>query len=412
MKRSLYLSGIVILIVFSCNDRYIKEDPASATLSNLKKIPVFDSVKVSSVNILSDSMSVVKIDSTVAIGSIDKLIADNAGCYILDKTSDNLLHINTRGNIVWDLNSVQSKGRLVKNKIKNFAIQGKQLFVMDEKYNLAKVDTGTGKPTKVNATLYNIKYKMVAGDFFVDSAGNFVICDHFKTGNSEPPYKIGVLDAKGKKVLGVHYVPPYEKSAWMSEAFPIHSFSENRGFYYADVLNDTIYAYQGAAFQRAYVVDFGSYKTPVSVVTASHTLAEFGNSKYAGNISQIVDLDGMLCFRFYWDQKFPVCFFDKKTNKAKTFFPFVFSADPLMFFPTVLCSYNGNIYFSIDPQQVIDSYTNLKNALYKTLDKEVYENILQKKHPLFFKLYQGLSNNSNPIIISAHISREKLFAHD
>ena len=411
MKPALYLSSIALLILFSCNDPYIKEDTASINVSNIKRINISDSFTTGSVNILSDSISVIRMDTTVSIGTIDKLIVTQGGCFILDNTSDNIIHINDQGNIVWDLNTMLSKERPRKNKIKDFALRGNRLYIMDGKFNLTMVDTGTGKPTGGRLALYNRRYQMVTGNFFVDPTGNFVICDHNKTKSSELPYKIGVLDPTGKKMLSLHYAPPFDQLPWLNEHFPLHPFSDNSGFFYSDALNDTIYAYKDTAFQRAYVVDFGSKKTPLSEVTSRPTLAEFSNTTYAGNISQVVDLDGMVCFRFYWEQRYPVTFFNTETQKARTFFPLIFSADPLAIIPTILCSHNGSIYFSIDPQQVMDAYANFKKALYATVDKGIYESILQRKYPLFYKLYNGLSYNSNPIIISARISRDNVFPH-
>jgi hypothetical protein len=409
MKQHLCLLALAICLLASCHNNSIKEDDASFDLSKVKKVDISEVYTTGSLNLFSDSMSIIRIDTTEAIGTINKLISDEDGYYVLDKTSDNVLRINAGGDILWDLNGKTSKVRSRKNKVRDFSLRGNRLFVMDEKFNLIILDKATGRPMGGRMALYNTRYKTLAGNFFVDTAGNFVISDNSKTKSASSPYKIAILDPTAKQVKGLHYSPPYDKLAWMNEKYPIHPFSDNSGFFYSDALNDTIYSYKDGVFRRAYVVDFGKKKTPLSMINSGSTLADFSSSKYAGNISQVIDLTDIVSFKFYTEQKYPVTFIDKKTNLSRTFFPLLFDAQPLVIIPNILCGYKNNIYFSIDPQQVLDAYANLKKALYQALDKATYDAILQKKYPLFYKMYNGVAYNSNPMIISVLISRNNIF---
>ena len=353
--------------------------------------------------------SIVQLDSNQIVGEISKLLVHNNNLFIMDKTSKSFFCFDTLGKLKWKYDKVGA-GPEDLMQFSDFHFRNNNIFLFS--------NTG-GKIVQLDSNGHFLNYffagKPKIGFYpdylFLNDQGKLILCNSDMGDFKDFPFLMTVQDTSTLEFKSFHIQKSSKPSVkrWLSESFPMKPFSDNTGFYYTEVLNDTIYSFEKGGFHRKYVLNFGKKTIPPSIKKEqSLTLDRFYKLPYAGNIQGVFDTDSLLTFVYLLQGTPTFIFLNKFTNKIKQFRTLLFNGGPLIKQVQFIGSDKENFIFGIEPFELINAYKNFKKN-YKNLRWEEYDNLLRKEYPGFIKMSKVLTINSNMVIVFIKISGAKLF---
>ena len=353
---------------------------------------------------------VLNLDTTEVIGDISKLMVCGDRIYILDRKSKTFFCFDENGKLLWKFDKI-GDGPYELPEITDFHVRKDIYLFANVRGKLLKLDSlGTalsyqylGNPQKLFFPNY----------LFVDPRGAYILgledmgdFDYF-------PYEMAVLDSIDLQVRSAHISksndPPVKR--WNAESYPIHVFSNNEGFYYTDVFNDTIYTYENGVFNRQYFIDFGSYKVPQKIKrNPKYTLNHFFKSNFAGNIQEVFATDSLLTFTYLIGGVPNYVFINKSNAEISESAVRWMQIGPLMSQIKFIGSSGNQLILKIEPYDLIRAYKFGKKSFEK-LTWEEYELKISDIYPEYYKLYKSVSAVSNPILIFVEFNSKKIFEH-
>lgn len=405
--RSLYLA--LIIFVTSCNS---KKNTYSEEAAKGKAIEIAVSKTNESLTLddIHYQFSIIKLDSTQLVAEVSKFLKANNHLYILDKKSNSFFCFNPDGSVSWKYNKI-GRGPEEHDKLVDFSLRNGKIYLLDKLNKILVIDSN-GHFIAKNKIPYQ-KYRFFANFMYVNEH-NDVVTYNYDVGEDREDikYKMIVLDSSLSTIKNVHLQKHNGKNEklWTPTPFPLQVFTNNRGFYYTEALNDTIYSYRGDSLQKEYVINFGNYSTPESFRKKKNLmLPDFWNSQYGGDISAVFDADSILTFKTQIAGRPYYSFFDKRTGKVATFNNILLKSKDYYAVVDFIGGEGSRLFFTIEPVGVLDAYKYLKNSKYKSLTPEELDVLLKKQYPLFYSLLKDINIYSNQMILSIDISKTVIF---
>jgi len=410
IKYSLYLA--LFFSVTSCDSKKNSYSEERAK-GNAIEIAVSKSDESLTLDDKLYQFSIVKLDSTQLVADISRFLKTGNSIYILDKKSNSFFCFNVDGSVRWKYNKV-GRGPEDHDKLIDFSLRNGKIYLLDKLNKILVLDSN-GNFTSKNKIPFQ-KYRFFANFMFINEYSD-VVTYNFDVGHDKEDiaYKMIVLDSTLSKIKHVHLKKHNRKGEklWTPTSYALQGFTNNRGFYYTEALNDTIYSYRGDSLQKEYVINFGNYTAPASFREKKNlTLPDFWNSKYGGNISSVFDADSILTFKTQIAGRPYYIFYDKHTGKVATFKNILLQSKDYYAAVNFIGGEGSRLFFTVEPVSVLDAYKYFKSWKYKTLSTEELDALLKKQYPLFYLLLKDIDIYSNQMILSIDISKNVIFKTD
>lgn len=357
--------------------------------------------------------SIVVLDTTANIGHIDKVQVRGNRIYIMDKSKAKAVFCYTfDGKLMWKYNK-HGLGRGKFAELGDIHVQNDRVYALDvvglkiiqlDTFGLFVKETKLGK----NRSFF-------PDQLFVDPNSSNVILYNFDMGDYDLfPWEMTVMDPACKKMLSCHLSKTHDPAVkrWDTDVSPLQYFSDNKGFYFTRVLNDTIYSYRDSTFSRKYVIDFGKDRIPEQIKQKKKfRMRNFQATNYEGNIQRIVEDDSLVSFMFSKGRNPAYTFFDKHTLQSKSFEMVFFNINKYNQMLLPIGNWNGKMIISLSPAELV-RYFSFYRKLNPGLTDEQLESKMQNEMPLMYRLKKKVTMRSNPMLVFISFSRSKLFPNE
>lgn len=272
---------IYCLILFSCQNSEHKE------------------LITISVNVLKDDFSsiknkiiikkIIQLDDSIPIGKIRKAIVHKSNLYIHNKSKDEILCFNEKGELVY---SIFSKGRGPEEyvSIMNFFIDfiNNELIVLSSDNKILRYSCNSGALLNI----LNIENKAMILD------GIQLSKDVTAWYTMGPEYNLTISN----KGVSKQFIPFIEAR---DMTFSERAFSAREGnVLFVHGTCDYIYKVDKDTVNRLYYIDFGNYKIPIELYkNSSEAMAIYEKQDVATKLDYIVENDGYISFSYLLFQK-------------------------------------------------------------------------------------------------------------
>jgi len=356
--------------------------------------------------------TVVILDSTEMIGSIDKVQVDGDRIYLMDKNKTKSIFCYTfDGQLKWKYRK-PGRGRGKFMQLGDMDVQQHRVYAFDNTaMKILQLDS-SGRFIQEMPVANNNAF--FPDQFFVDSNGNVVLYNFDMGDYRRFPYEMTMMDSTCKNILSYHLLKTHDPSIkrWGSQLSPLQYYAGHTGFYFTKALDDTIYGYERGVFSRKYVIDFGSSAVPQAVREKTrYTLDDFSHSSYQGGIERICENDSLVSFMFSNGNMPSYAFFDKNTLQSRSYSLVMFNIDKYYQMLLPIGSWNGRVIARVEPMQLLHFFQYYKKINAGLTDEQLDAKV-QHEMPVLYAMRQRIGTSSNPILVFLHFSKSKLFPHD
>lgn len=355
MRRSILI--ICSLILFSCQNSDLNE------LTTVYVNVLQDDFKSLKERIVIDK--IIQLDSSIPIGKIRKLIIHESNLYVLDKSKDEIICFDIKGELIY---SISSKGR---GPEEYASIQN---FFIDNINNELVILSSDSKVLKYSAISGNLLNTSKIDNHAMILDGTLLSKDVFAWYVMGPHYNLEIKSSASSKL-----VIPFIEARDMT--FSEKAFSARDGYaLFAHGTCDYIYKVDKDTVTPHYYIDFGNYKIAQELYeNPEQAMAMYEKQDVATKLDYIVDNDNYLCFSY---MLFPKASFNVKdhhsiySKKEKKCYNF---SRGTYLFPVYGCTKES--FISIIPPVKINS-TNESDIDSKVLEFIKLNNIQEDANPL------------------------------
>ncbi len=363
---------------------------------SIKVIPLNLSNDVILTSAIFDLESMVYLDSTALIGEIDKIIYFEERFYILDQSkAEKVYCFGTNGKFLFTISN-KGRGPGEYSALYDMTIDewNREILLYDgKKVIFCDLNGNFIRQRKIDLFGKNLSV--------IDSSGTLLFNQGNTIYNKDLMFNLIAVDTVNR--IRAKLRPFNESDAGINLRPWFYLSQNNKKTYYIEAFNDTIYQINSKTFAPKFIMDYGTFSTPIKLREKIALGEQKQNPEEMNHMTTVIQNDSTVFVLNSTQDKFIFTFYDIRSELSRSFRTSVndLIAPSVVMYPKG--SFGDNYFVvPIDPYSIHILY----RSIIKNSTKVQLEKFLQS--PQSKNMIQILNNtneNSNPVLVLVKVKK-------